>query len=31
MYAGAGLDATGIVTRVFEVLGRERGAIKARA
>jgi 1-deoxy-D-xylulose-5-phosphate synthase len=31
MYAGAGLDATGIVTRVFEVLGRERGVIKARA
>jgi 1-deoxy-D-xylulose-5-phosphate synthase len=31
MYAGAGLDAASIVTRVFEVLGRERGVIKARA
>jgi 1-deoxy-D-xylulose-5-phosphate synthase len=31
MYAGAGLDAGGIVRRVFEILGRDAGTIKARA
>ena len=31
MYAGAGLDATGIVTRVFEALGRNVAVLKARA
>jgi 1-deoxy-D-xylulose-5-phosphate synthase len=31
MYAGAGLDAAGIVRRVFEILGRDAGTLKARA
>jgi 1-deoxy-D-xylulose-5-phosphate synthase len=31
MYAKAGLDAAGIVARVFEVLGRDAGAVKVRA
>jgi 1-deoxy-D-xylulose-5-phosphate synthase len=31
MYATAGLDAAGIVARVFEILGRDAGAVKARA
>jgi 1-deoxy-D-xylulose-5-phosphate synthase len=31
MYAGAGLDAAGIVRRVFEILGRDAGSLKARA
>ncbi|NNM71832.1 1-deoxy-D-xylulose-5-phosphate synthase [Enterovirga aerilata] len=31
MYARAGLDAQGIVARVFEILGRNAGALKARA
>ena len=31
MYAQAGLDAQGIVARVFEILGRNAGALKARA
>src|SRR5918997_119586 len=31
MYARAGLDAAGIVAKVFEVLGRNAGLLKARA
>ena len=31
MYNQAGLDAPAIVARVFEILGRNAGAIKARA
>jgi 1-deoxy-D-xylulose-5-phosphate synthase len=31
MYAAAGLDAQGIVAKVFETLGRNVGAVKARA
>ena len=31
MYAAAGLDAQGIVAKVFEALGRSAGALKARA
>ena len=31
MYAKAGLDAAGIVKRVFEILGRDVGAVKASA
>jgi 1-deoxy-D-xylulose-5-phosphate synthase len=31
MYAQAGLDSASIVKRVFEILGRDAGAIKARA
>lgn len=31
MYARAGLDATGIVTKVFEALGRDTAAPRARA
>jgi hypothetical protein len=31
MYARAGLDAHGIVTKVFEALGRDAEALKARA
>jgi 1-deoxy-D-xylulose-5-phosphate synthase len=31
MYARAGLDAAGIVAKVFEVLGRNAGSLKARA
>jgi 1-deoxy-D-xylulose-5-phosphate synthase len=31
MYAAAGLDAPGIVTRVFEVLGRDTGPLKVIA
>ena len=31
MYAQAGLDSTAVVARVFEVLGRETNAFKARA
>ena len=31
MYAGAGLDAAGIVAKVFEALGREEPILKARA
>jgi 1-deoxy-D-xylulose-5-phosphate synthase len=31
MYARAGLDASGIVAKVFEALGREEPILKARA
>ena len=31
MYAEAGLDAAGIVAKVFEALGREAKVLKARA
>ncbi len=31
MYAEAGLDAPGIVAKVFEALGREAQVLKARA
>jgi 1-deoxy-D-xylulose-5-phosphate synthase len=31
MYSLAGLDAAGIVAKVFEVLGRNAGSLKARA
>jgi 1-deoxy-D-xylulose-5-phosphate synthase len=31
MYAGAGLDAAGIVTKVFEALGRDTATLKVRA
>ena len=31
MYAAAGLDAEGIVAKVFEALGRETAALKVRA
>jgi 1-deoxy-D-xylulose-5-phosphate synthase len=31
MYAGAGLDAAGIVKKVFEALGHETATQKARA
>ena len=31
MYAQAGLDSAAIVKRVFEILGRNAGVLKARA
>jgi 1-deoxy-D-xylulose-5-phosphate synthase len=31
MYAEAGLDAAGIVAKVFEALGRDARVLKARA
>jgi hypothetical protein len=31
MYASAGLDARGIVTKVFEALGRDAGSLKVIA